>query len=686
MPPWDKYASAGGAGASVVAAPAAAAPSGPAPWEKYAAPATAPGAAPAAAAAAAGKQNLADSILAGTSRAANSLLFGFGDELEGAIGAPMRVALDPRLIRSQKGNFAERLGGALGEGYREGVEQSRAEAAQFKKDRPLTATGLDVAGALTGGAGLVKAGGARLAGAFKAAPLRTAAGFGATEGALFGAGEAEGNVLERLDDSAIGAGIGALIGPAAAKGGQIVFDAATKIPGVVAAVRRGVQGLPLDEFQDKAMKRLMGLLKERGIDPKDALKQVTEAAIAETPGEMAFDALGEPGVNLAQGAVLRGTGPAQAGLKAVRARGENLITTASDVVKKAISGKNFHAAKGEIVEFRKELAKDAFAEARAVPIPPKFYREFLAPYVEANKTALRKALRIASAEGDQASAQQLRNALQDKATTLDSPAMARFMEGLSDVRSAAWRSGEKNLYAALRTGEDKFLEVLKTVNPQLIKARNMYAGNSRIVDAIDYGRDIFSKKLDVEDIADAFKNFTAGEKHAATVGVARAIKDKAVTAATDGNAISRFFRNTDQRERLRAVFPDDAGYQRFAAQLDSLMKQGKTNVRVDPAINSASAGRLAGAAAIRGEDVIDAGVDLATTGGGRTGIKIFQRIAKRLAPDDTKLQGEMAEILFEAPDAMRDRLIRFMANQRPPPTIAPAPTGAVTAAAVNLRE
>lgn len=595
------------------------------------------------------RQPFGEAARAGVGRAASAALFGFGDEIAGAIGAPIRVGL----------GTAE----TLGEGYREGVEQWRGEAERFKQERPRTALGLDIAGAVGGGAALAKAGGARLMQGFQAAPIRTGLGVGAAEGALFGAGAAEGGALERIDDAAIGAAKGAAIGAGAGAASRVVASIAGAIPGAVQAITRRVRGEPLDGAQERAMNELVAKLQERGINVEEALAMTDEAIAAATPGARAFDVLGEPGVSLAQGAVLRGTGPAQAGLREIRQRAAQGFDTANEVVADAISGANFKQSMQALAAQRRARAGDAFAEAEAVEIPARAYRQNLAPFIEANKEALRRAVRIAKAEGDQDTYQQLANALQGKATSLSSRGLGLFLEGLSDLRSAAFRKGEKNLYRALREGEDRFLSEVEKVNPALLRAREMYAGDSRVLDAAQFGRDIFRPKLDPEDIADAFNDFTASEREAALIGVARAIRDRAGKAATDGAAISRFFRNPEQRERLRAIFPDDDSYNRFAGRLDALIAQGRANVRIDPAIGSDTASRQAGEAAITAETAIDAGLDIAAGGGARTGINMFRAVAKRLAPDDTRQQEEMARILFETPEELRPRLIRYLERQ-----------------------
>lgn len=613
------------------------------------------------------RQNMGQAVMAGAGKLAGSALFGFGDEIQGVVGAPIRAArgaaagypMNPLTEAGRKN---------IGRAYTAGVEEARGAEEKFQDERPILGTGLDLTGAVAGGAGAAaKLGGKGLLRAFKARPIRTAAGVGAAEGAVFGAGEAEGGLGERAAGAVIGTATGAAAGLVGGAAGKMFFDIAAKVPGAVNAINKAIRGQPVGDVEKRAMNKVMDLLKQRGINAEDALEAAAEAIDNPTPGDLTLDVLGEPGVSLAQGAALRGTGPANVGVKALRERATKSFDVAGEIVSDAISGKNYKQSLKEFANVRKENAAEAFAAAEEIEIPQRQYRKLLAPFIENNKEALRKAIRIAKAEGNNEAYGQLVNALQaDRgrgATTLSSRALGLFMEGLSDLRSTAFRSGNRNLYRALREGEDRFLENVEKVNPDLLRAREMYAGDSAIIDAAKFGRDVFSSKLDPEDIADAFQSFTAGEREAALIGAARAIRDKASKASTEGNPVTRFFRSPDQRERLRALFPDDDAYNRFASRLDSLIRQGRANVAVDPRVNSATASRQSAERAITGE-VIDAGVDVATGGIARTGLNLFRRFAKSVAPDDTKMQEKIAQILFETPEEFRPRVIDYINRQK----------------------
>lgn len=708
------------------------------------------------------RQNFGEAALAGTGKVASNFLFGFGDEISSAlVGTPI-LAARGAAAGHDLNPLSETGRENIGRAYLESQRRFKSEDERLSKERPLTSVGLELGGAVAGGVGAAaKLGGAKLINAFKAAPLKTAALVGMLEGAVFGAGDASGNVVERVDDTIGGAVVGGAGGPLGVLGGRAAvkaggaaknqlmktapgrafFKTMEKIPEGIQALKRlasgktadaadneileavvkdlqeqgvseqdafeaamvavqeaaetrsnkGVQKVinelreqgvtqneaeqavsiarnnPPTNLQEKGMERVMNELRDMGISPQEALKQTRGAIRRDLPGEMAFDVMGQPGVKMAAGAALRGTGPANAGVQTLRDRAKKSFSVASGIVSKALSGKNFHKAKTELAETMKKNAQKAYSEAHEVEIPADYYRAELAPFIEANKDALRHAVKIARARsgkgGDfMGDYQQLVNALQGKSQTLSSRAMSLFLEGLSDVRSRAWREGNRNLYSALRQSEDEFLERLEVVNPQLLRAREQYSSDADVKDALQFGRDIFKTRIDPEEIAEAYGKFTAGEREAYIIGAARAIRDKAVRAPADGSSATRFFRTTDQRERLRAIFPNDRVYNDFAANLDAVMNQGRANVIVDPLEGSQTALRLAAQDQITNE-ATEIAADVAMGNTGNAVNRTVRGLARRFSPDDTKLQEQIAEILFETPADFRPRLIQYMERQ-----------------------
>lgn len=157
---------------------------------------------------------------------------GFGDEIVGGLSA-----LSPNQT------------------YKEAVTRQRALQDAAKETNPLTYLGGELAGGgVTGGAGVARTGLGRMAGA-------------AAFGGAYGAGTGEGGVVDRLDDAALGATIGA--------GAQYGLDKVTRA--IAPKLQRKIQeAVPsLDELKSKAR----GLYKEADrIDVELPTEKLSELA------------------------------------------------------------------------------------------------------------------------------------------------------------------------------------------------------------------------------------------------------------------------------------------------------------------------------------------------------------------------------------------------------------------------
>jgi hypothetical protein len=146
-------------------------------------------------------QQTTEDILYGIGRAfAQGLTFGTADEVEA-------------FVRSQF------LSG--GKSYAEEVANIREEQRKFSKAHPFVAFGAEVIGsipsAMAGGAGLARLG---ITGAGRVAAI---------ESALYGAGQAEGGVAERVKSAALSGVIGAGAGKALQKATPVVSSAASQL-------------------------------------------------------------------------------------------------------------------------------------------------------------------------------------------------------------------------------------------------------------------------------------------------------------------------------------------------------------------------------------------------------------------------------------------------------------------------
>lgn len=172
--------------------------------------------------------------------------FGFADELRGAV----------------QGGLAAMQGGDFGSVYNQTVDESRGALAHERQVNPWGSIAAEVAGAIPTGTGL----GGQLAGkgATLAGRIASGAGVGFGQGALYGAGSSEGDLIDRGKGALVGGTIGGVVGGAIPLASNAIAQ----------AVQKGQQGQVLNAAARAAP----------GADElKSAASQVFEQATGGTP-------------------------------------------------------------------------------------------------------------------------------------------------------------------------------------------------------------------------------------------------------------------------------------------------------------------------------------------------------------------------------------------------------------------
>ena len=153
--------------------------------------------------------NALDAVDAFTDRAANAALFNFGDELSAGLGAATIGTIGGGINAIKRGSLAE-IPKAQRQTFQEFRDIHRDKRAEQQKLAPRAALAGDIVGGVVGGGKATAAAQKAFGGAVNTA--RGAGLVGAGEGAVFATGGAEGNLLERADDAAVGGIIGGLGG------------------------------------------------------------------------------------------------------------------------------------------------------------------------------------------------------------------------------------------------------------------------------------------------------------------------------------------------------------------------------------------------------------------------------------------------------------------------------------------
>lgn len=172
--------------------------------------------------------------------------FGFADEMRGAV----------------QGGLAALQGGDFGGAYDQTVDESRGALAHERNVNPIGSVAAEVAGAIPTGMGL----GGQLAGkgATLAGRIASGAGVGFGQGALYGAGASEGDLLDRGKGALVGGTVGGVVGGAIPLASNAIAQ----------AVQKGQQGQVLNAAARAA---------PAADELKTAASQVFEQATGGTP-------------------------------------------------------------------------------------------------------------------------------------------------------------------------------------------------------------------------------------------------------------------------------------------------------------------------------------------------------------------------------------------------------------------
>ncbi|MCA3245029.1 MAG: hypothetical protein ING29_00990, partial [Azospirillum sp.] len=189
-------------------------------------------------------------------------------------------------------------------------------------------------------------------------------------------------------------------------------------------------------------------------------------------------------------------------------------------------------------------------------------------------------------------------------------ALDMVKSGLDDILEG-YRDGVTGRLNLDRTGKaiDEFrrsyITTLDDLNPDYKAARAAWAGPTQSMDAMAKGRNVF--RPDSEITAKMIAGMPPSEKEFFLMGVARAIKERVDATADGRNAVSAFFRNPAMRDKLRAAFPSEDAFNRFAGLMERETSMFRGQAQYGPRAGSPTARNLA--------DAEDAMIDPAAPGG-----------------------------------------------------------------------
>jgi hypothetical protein len=474
--------------------------------------------------------------------------------------------------------FRSRLGN---EQYDDALQKIRQEYAQYSKEAPIASTVAEFGGGMAPALGMMFLPGAQGAAAAQAqrttaGTLARLAGLGAATGAVSGAGSAvEG---DRLSGGAAGGILGGAIGlgtPIAlrsAKGaGSWLRDRLAPSEAAIAT---------------RAGEKLSGAMKESNLTPQQIEQMMVRDRAMGVPSTVAnVDyALADLAEAVAQ-RTGKGTRKVEKTLSQQKAGSRERTY---QQVAKGLKPGDYYADEAKLVQDLRSKAGTMYDEAYAwgdVDDPrivealknPQFQSFFAKARSIADTEAQAAKLR-----GEDPSRFALPEIYKPTGKLTESGAEILELTKLPDVRTldyikrgidASIESGFRGQgmstaeASALRGLRKEFVNAIDENVPAYRAARQEYAGDMEVIDAMRAGLSDFGK-LDSEQVVKMVAGMGKAEKEAFRTGVARSLYGKVMDPSTNFNAASRIINSPETVSKLQPLFDDPAHFRLFQTALE----------------------------------------------------------------------------------------------------------------------
>lgn len=474
------------------------------------------------------------------------------------------------LISAIFGTVDQVRGGDFSAGYDYAQEFQRQELERRREEAPYASVAAELAGGLSTAAAAaprVISGGASLAG-----NLTRSAAAGAALGGVAGAGAGD-SVGERADEALIsaimGGGIGA-VAPAVVRG----------VGSVVSRIRDGLSAREIlgpAGTGRQAAEQVTRELARDGLTPADAQRRLREMG----PDAMLLD-LGE---NVSGGAEAVANQPG-AGQRALRERiaertagAPQRIATAAD----AALGPQRNVAEtvDDLVARRAAESGPAYARALSRHVP---WNNRLQAFLDdpISRRGLRQGIEIQRLES--LARNEPFNPRDFNITDFDAagdpiitgtPNMRTLnviKKGLDDMIES-YRDPVTNRLALDERGraigevQRAFLSELDRINPDYAEARRLWAGPTRVRDALGLGQDVFNRSVRPDQLRQRLAAMTDDEREAFRIGARDQLEEVMGTARRDAAAARGMFEQGWNREKLALVLGNEQGAEDFLSAL-----------------------------------------------------------------------------------------------------------------------
>lgn len=464
----------------------------------------------------------------------------------------------------------------LGNGtYDKNLARIRGEYGQYAKENPFTSAGLEFAGGAIPGVAALFVPGGQGAGAAQvaraAAPvmggLAKSAAMGAATGAISGAGAADQDRLSgALAGGVIGGGIGAAL-PVAFRGAGSGMD------WLAERLRPTESGAA-----SRASRSLNAQLAKTNTDPAELVARMQQDKDMGVPS-MLLNA--SPRMEKVARTVVKRAGAGadeiEKALIDQRAGGRERIVRQ---IGKALHPGDYYADEQSLVKDLRSRAKDVYSAAydKGMVDDPKVnailqHPTFQAAFEKGKKIGETEAL-AARLKGDADWEKYLLPEIYLPTGEMVQKPNVRTLDyvkrGLDDMIDAGFRGDSsvgRGQAGSLKALRNQFVKAIDENVPEYKTARNAYAGDMEVIDAMRSGMNDF-KKLDHEQVANLVKDMSEAEKQAFRTGVARDLYSKVMDPRQNVNSAQRLIGSPEDQAKLQMLFDNPDQFKLFKSALD----------------------------------------------------------------------------------------------------------------------
>jgi hypothetical protein len=596
------------------------------------------------------------------------------------------------------GDEAEALYRSVGDrnkSYDQYLNEIRADYRRFAEENPGQALTFEFAGGvaptigamlLPGGQTKTAADVSRAPGIFRKAleystktPTRRMVTAGGGYGAISGFGAGEGGVGNRLLEAGESGLIGAAAGPIIGKGGELLYGGGK---GIYKRLTKPGTNI----IDEQAYAKVLEKMAQDGMTPQQAIRQValdrgympSPQPAGTRPRTKVRDV--SPGLtDLAEAVAQRpGAGRKKMTEDVVKTGRETKGRVMDITTERLAGGKTMFQTETELTDALRDNAKTLYDDAYkfgTVTDPrilnmldqPQFKQAYQ-QVMETNK--IRKANAIA--QGKDPSKYDMKEIYKitetqpgiyqiDLVAAPDVRTLDQMKRGLDYIIRSGRRSenaASQDAAQALNEYKNTFLGVLDDVVPAYKAARQQYKGDLEVLDALDIGRNQYSK-MSPEEVTDYIGKLTPSERDAVRIGYAQFFKDRIGNAKNSINAAEELLGAENNTTRLRALFDTQGEYDVFRGILKAESRNVKSAQQIGQ--GSATGRRKELSKEFESDSTAAQMLDLA----GGSPFNTFMRIIKK-APDlfkNEQVASRVADILNTGKASELGKLLRELESR-----------------------